>query len=105
MIDLDILVGGVEMEALRFVPVLHFMAARQLYTKLHLGRSDTSVACEIAQQVRPSSIHNFLASSSSGAVVPIDATAGGDAHGATRVGTCASRLSSLLKQQHLLGWL
>lgn len=43
VVDLDVLVCGVKMQALRFVFSLHFVAAWQLHIEFHLRRANTRV--------------------------------------------------------------
>ena len=92
VINLNILIGRVEMKSLGFIAVLHLMTAWQLHIKLHLGRTHACIAGKVAQYVGAASIHNFLTPCSSGAIVPVNTASGSNTHGASWVGTGAGRI-------------
>lgn len=49
VVDLNVIIGRVEMKSLRLITVLHLVTAWQLYVEFHFSRTNCRVAREITQ--------------------------------------------------------
>ena len=98
MIDLDIRIRRVEVDARAALLLHHLVAAGQLHADLELGRPHVVLAEQVAQQVGGVARHALVARGGRGARVVGHAAAGRDLERAARVGAVAGRVGALLEQ-------